>query len=227
MKKLVDKHINEFEKYYEYLVSENEKYNLTAIKTKDEAFIKHFEDSLALGNIFDLNGKKLLDVGSGAGFPAIPLKICYPELEVTIIEPTLKRVNFMKSVVTMLGLKGIDVICARAEDVVRDIDKSKDFIEMFDFVVARAVANLSVLLELLVQYAKVNGKIVAYKGDKGKEESLDASNALKLLSCKVEKIEEYSLRDDLGNRSLVVINKNKSTNNKYPRKYAEIKRKPL
>lgn len=225
MKKLVDKHLNEFEKYYEYLVSENEKYNLTAIKTKEEAFVKHFEDSLALGNIFDLNGKRVLDVGSGAGFPAIPLKICYPELKVTIIEPTLKRVNFMKSVVSMLNLKDIDVICARAEDIVRT--EAKEYVEKFDFVVARAVANLSVLLELLVKYAKVNGKIVAYKGDKGKEEASDAQNALKVLNCSVEKIEEYDLRDNLGSRSLVVINKNKSTNDKYPRKYAEIKRKPL
>jgi len=223
MMKLIETHKSEFEKYFNYLVEENNKYNLTAITTEEEAYIKHFEDSLALGNEFELSGKTLLDVGSGAGFPAIPLKICYPELDVTIIEPTQKRVNFMKNVISMLDLKGIEVICGRAEDIVRTNALS----EKFDFVVARAVANLSVLLELLVPYAKVNGKIVAYKGDKGKEEAEGAESALKTLSCKVSNIVEYCLRCDMGSRSLVIINKNKSTNGKYPRKYAEIKRKPL
>ncbi len=223
MNKLIETHKSEFEKYFNYLVEENNKYNLTAITTEEEAYIKHFEDSLALGKEFELSGKTLLDVGSGAGFPAIPLKICYPELNITIIEPTQKRVNFMKNVITMLDLKGIEVICGRAEDIVRTNDLS----EKFDFVVARAVANLSVLLELLVPYAKVNGKIVAYKGDKGKEEAEGAMSALKTLSCKVSNIVEYCLRCDMGSRSLVIINKNKSTNSKYPRKYAEIKRKPL
>lgn len=222
-KNLLDKHLNEFLEYYEYLVQENEKYNLTAITNKEEVFVKHFEDSVILGSYFDFESKTLLDVGSGAGFPGIPLKICYPNLKVTIIEPTLKRVNFMKEVIKRLNLKDIEVICGRAEDLAKDLNMR----EKFDYVSARAVANLSVLLELLTPFAKVNGKIVPLKGDKGNEEMIQASNALKELNCTGKEIIEYKLSNDLGNRTILVINKDKKTDKKYPRKYSEIKRKPL
>lgn len=230
MNKLINDHIQEFTIYYNYLVQENEKYNLTSITDKDEAFIKHFEDSISLGQYIDLSNKTLCDVGSGAGFPAIPLKICYPELKITIIEPTMKRVMFMKNVIELLELKDITVICGRGEDLAKDIN----YREKFDIVCARAVANLSQLIEILVGFVKVNGLICAYKGDKGNEEAIFASNAIKTLSCKLNRIEEYKLsinKDgedlEIGTHSLIMIEKNQKTNIKYPRRYAEIKKNPL
>lgn len=222
MNKKIKSKEKEFELYYDYLVSENEKYNLTAITDKNEVFIKHFEDSLAIDKLFDLDKEySLCDIGSGAGFPSIPLKICYPKLKVTIIEPTLKRVNFMKSLVNKLGLSDVTIINGRAEDL------AKQYSNQFDFVVARAVASLPILLELLVSYAKVNSYIVAYKGDKGEIDALNSKNALKVLSCEVEDIFSYELENELGKRTLIKILKKKETSEKYPRKYAEIKKKPL
>lgn len=221
MDKLIEKHLDKFNLYYEYLIKENEKYNLTAITDKEEVFIKHFADSLSLNKIIKLDNQKLLDVGSGAGFPAIPLKICYEDLEITIIEPTQKRVKFLNSVIELLNLKKIKVICSRAEE------KALEMEETFDIVSARAVANMSPLAELLVRYAKVGGYVVAYKGDKAKEEVANAKNALERLSLKVENIYHYELDNELGSRELVVLKKQKHTNNKYPRRYAEIKKYPL
>lgn len=220
--KLITQNYDKFYKYYEYLINENNKYNLTAITEKEDVFIKHFEDSISLGNIFNLETKvKLLDVGSGAGFPAIPLKICYPNLEVVIIEPTLKRVNFMKNVIEMLNLKGIEVICGRAEDLANIYE------EKFDLVCARAVASLSPLCELLTRYAKLNGFICAYKGFQAKDELSQCKNALNELNLKLNNIYEYDLRNDKGKRELIILKKEKRTNTKYPRRYAEIKKKPL
>lgn len=228
MTKKIQEHINEFNKYYEYLVEENSKYNLTSIVERDEAFIKHFEDSIALGKYIDLtNINTICDVGSGAGFPSIPLKICYPHLKVTIVEPTMKRVNFMRNVISLLNLKDIEVIPGRAEDI------SKEKSEMFDIVCARAVANMSQLLELLIGFCKVNGLVVAYKGDKGREETSQSQNAIKTLHCEVKDIIEYNLSnlpttgESAGTRTLVMFEKKKKTDKKYPRRYAEIKKNPL
>lgn len=224
----IQEHINEFNKYYEYLVEENKKYNLTSIVEREEAFIKHFEDSIALGEYLDLNSiSTLCDVGSGAGFPSIPLKICYPHLKVTIVEPTMKRVNFMRNVISLLDLKDIEVIPGRAEDISREKN------EMFDVVCARAVANMSQLLELLIGFCKVNGLVVAYKGDKGREETQTSQNAIKTLSCEVKDIIEYDLSkltttgESAGTRTLVILQKKNKTDKKYPRRYAEIKKNPL
>lgn len=220
--KLINENKEKFEIYFNYLVNENKKYNLTSITEEKEVYVKHFEDSVILGDYFDLTKEvSLCDIGSGAGFPAIPLKICYPNIKVTIVEPTSKRALFMKNLIEKLSLKDIEVVNARSEDIARDYTNN------FDFVCARAVAQLPTLLELLIRFTKVGGNVIAYKGDKGKEEVLMATNAMKILGCKLDKIIEYELKDNMGKRSLVVINKTKETSEKYPRKYQEIKRKPL
>ena len=209
--------IDAFEKYYKFLVEENNKYNLTSITDKDEVYIKHFLDSLSIENIIDLDNISLCDVGSGAGFPAIPLKIMYPNIKLTIIEPTLKRCNFLKQVVEMLNMKDIEIINDRAENI-------KDM--HFDVVCARAVSNLSILLELCIPLVKMNGYFISMKGSNYKEELDDASNALNALDAKVEDIYEYDL-EEYGKRVLLKIKKIKETKKIYPRMYSQIKKKPL
>ena len=210
-----------FLKYYEYLIEENQKYNLTSITEKDEAYIKHFIDSLEMEKIIDLNNVSLCDVGSGAGFPGVPLKIEHESIALTIIEPIGKRVNFLNNLVSLLDLKNVSVINARAEDY------GKENRSEFDIVCARAVSDTSILLELLAPLCKVGGKIILYKGEKGKEEIEKADNALKILNLKVDELYNYFLPKDMGKRMLIVITKTKEISNRYPRRYAEIKHKPL
>lgn len=219
---LIEENKNKFEIYCNFLIEENKKYNLTSITNPTEIMIKHFEDSIAMYNYINLeNVTTLCDVGSGAGFPAIPLKICFPHLKVTIIEPTLKRIKFLEMLIEKLELKNVTLINARAEDV------SKQFEEQFDICTARAVANTSILLELLVKMVKINGLLVLYKGEKGLEESNEAKNAANILDCKLVNVFSYNLRNEYGARSLLEYIKVKQTKDKYPRRYAEIKKKPL
>lgn len=210
-----------FAKYYDYLISENEKYNLTAITQKDDVYIKHFIDSISLNKAYDLNKEvSLCDVGSGAGFPGVPLKICYPNINVTLIEATSKRVNFLRNLTNLLNID-VNLINSRAEDC------ANFYREKFDVVVARAVANMPILLELLVAFVKINGYIVLYKGDKGIQELKESANALKILGCKCEDVVEYELPNNCGKRTLLKIKKISETNKRYPRRYAEINKKPL
>ena len=207
-----------FEKYYSFLVSENEKYNLTSITDKKEVYIKHFLDSISLENVVDLNeNTHLCDVGSGAGFPSIPLKIMYPNLKVTIIEPTLKRCNFLKQLVDMLGLKDVEIINDRAENI-------KDM--KFDVVTARAVSNLPMLLELCIPLTKLNGYFIALKGSNYKEELTISNHALSELNARVVNIYEYEMAE-YGIHSLIKVLKEKETKKIYPRQYSQIKKKPL
>lgn len=208
--------------YYNYLVEENKKYNLTSITEKEEAYIKHFEDSLAMDKTINLSGDiKVCDVGSGAGFPGIPLKIEHSNIDLTIIEPTKKRAEFLSNIVNILNLNNVHIYNERAEDY------GKKKRSEFDVVCARAVSETPILLELLAPLCKVGGRIILYKGEKGLEE-LDASKkALKELNLSVQNIYKYSLSKNMGNRVLVIITKDKEINNKYPRRYAEIKHKPL
>lgn len=207
-----------FEKYYSFLVSENEKYNLTSITEKNEVYIKHFLDSISLENVVDLNENiHLCDVGSGAGFPSIPLKIMYPNLKVTIIEPTLKRCNFLKQLVDILGLKDVEIINDRAENI-------KDM--KFDVVTARAVSNLPMLLELCIPLTKLNGYFIALKGSNYKEELTISNHALSELNARVVNIYEYEMAE-YGIHSLIKVLKEKETKKIYPRQYSQIKKKPL
>lgn len=218
---LIEMNKEKFDIYFKFLVEENQKYNLTAITDEKEVYIKHFSDSLLMEKVIDLNKDiKICDVGSGAGFPGIPLKICYPNIDLTIIEPTKKRVNFLEMLCKKLDIN-VTIINARAEDSANDLE------EKFDIVTARAVANTNILLELLVKICKIKGKIILYKGDKALDEIDEAKKALNLLSLNVESIKTFELEENHGIRNLVVINKNKKTSEKYPRRYAEILRKPL
>lgn len=210
-----------FNIYYDFLISENQKYNLTSITDKEEAYIKHFYDSIQLEKTVDLNSiVTLCDVGSGAGFPSIPLKILYPHLHITIIEPTLKRCNFLKQLVEKLDLNNVVIINDRAENM-------KDLRESFDIVCARAVAPLPILLELCIPLVKIKGKFISLKGPTFHEELLKCSNAIKQLDIKVNSIYEYELLKNYGKHSIIIFNKEKNTNIKYPRKYTIIKNKPL
>ena len=210
-----------FNQYFDFLIAENKKYNLTAITSKEEVYIKHFYDSLALSTAIDLNNvSTLCDVGSGAGFPSIPLKIIYPSLSVTIIEPTLKRCNFLKQLVELLDLKDVTIINDRAENMIK-------YREYFDIVCARAVANLQVLSELCIPLVKVNGLFIAMKGITYLEELEKSRNALNKLDSSLIKLQEYDLPNDYGHHAIIVIKKNKETNSKYPRNYSIIKKKPL
>lgn len=219
--KLTSLQEEKFKLYYDFLVEENKKYNLTAITELDEVYIKHFYDSTMMMKFVDLEGKSLCDIGSGAGFPSIPLKIIIPSLRVTIIEPTLKRVNFLKELIKRLELDNVEIICARAEDII------SDYRESFDIVTARAVSNLRMLLELTIPFVRVGGSLVSYKGVSYNEEIIESKKALQKLNSEVIYIHKYNLLNEMGKRYLIEIKKNEKTNSKYPRRFAEIKNKPL
>ena len=206
-----------FEKYYEILSFYNEKFNITAITEKNEVYLKHFVDSL-IGAKF-ITGD-FLDVGSGGGFPAIPIKILKPELKATLLEATGKKCEFLREVVKELELKNTEVIYGRAEELAHD----KFYREKFEFCTARAVAALPILTEYCLPFVKSGGKFVAYKGD-AEQEIIDAENAVKILGGKIEKVEKIDLSGNL--RTIIVINKENKTPLEYPRANAKIRKKPL
>ncbi|MDY0063573.1 MAG: 16S rRNA (guanine(527)-N(7))-methyltransferase RsmG [Bacilli bacterium] len=214
--------MNLFDQYYEFLIAENEKYNLTSITNCEEVKIKHFEDSLAVQKAVDLSKvETLCDIGSGAGFPGIPLKIIHPDLKVTIIEPSKKRCTFLNNLVLLLKLKDVIIINDRAEDWIKKNKVS------FDVVVARAVSQLCILSELCLPYVKVGGLFIAMKGDHYQEEVEEGQWAIKTLGGKLIDIILYDLSMDYGKRSLIVIRKDHHTDVKYPRPFHQIKNKPL
>ena len=211
----------QFELYYEILSEESQKYNLTSITSKDDVYLKHFYDSILLVKQIDITNKSIVDIGSGAGFPGIPLKIVSPTTKITLVEPTTKRANFLQMVIDKLGLKDIEVINDRAENIINSHR------EKYDFATARAVAPLNILLELLTPFVKVNGNIIALKGSSYQEELDICNKAFKELDIKVNNIYQEELPNNQGLRPIIVINKTKKTNPKYPRAYAQIKKKPL
>lgn len=212
--------LDKLEKYYNLLVEWNEKINLTAITEKKDVYLKHFYDSLTLSTIIDLNDQTLCDVGTGAGFPAVVLKIFYPSLKITLIDALEKRIKFLEEVIKELDLQEIICIHARAEEYgIKNREK-------YDIVTARAVANMQVLLELLSPLAKINGKIILLKGN-AREEIEKSTNALKLLNLEVENIKIFELPVEKSTRTIISIKKIKETNKKYPRRYNMIKAKPL
>ena len=218
---LIEKNKEKFELYYNFLAEENKKYNLTAITEKEAVYEKHFNDSLAIKDCIDISKVvKICDVGSGAGFPGIPLKICFPNIDLTIIEPTQKKVKFLQMLCEKLHID-VNIINARVEDV------SSEYEEKFDIVTARAVASTNVLLELVTKICKVKGKVVLYKGDKAIEELEEAKNAVKLLSLKLDSVNRFELNNEYGTRNIIIFSKEEKTNPKYPRRYAEIVKRPL
>lgn len=209
----------QFHQYALLLQEWNKKMNLTAIDDLDGIYEKHFLDSI-LPSLHVLIQGSLCDVGAGAGFPGIPLKIVFPDLSLTIVEPLGKRVTFLKEVVRVLELEGVTIYNVRSED------HAQEFRETYDIVTARAVANLNMLSELCIPLVKENGYFLAMKGDKGMIEMENAAGAVKLLGCELEKVDEQQLVDG-SKRINLLYRKMKSTPKKYPRKFALIKKSPL
>ena len=221
---LSDQQKEQFERYFELLVEWNEKINLTAITDKEEVYLKHFYDSIApiLQGLILNENIKLLDIGAGAGFPSLPMKILYPQLDVTIIDSLNKRINFLQLLAQELDLDDVHFYHGRAEDLAQD----KNFRAQYDFVTARAVARMQVLSELTIPYLKVGGKLLALKASNAPEELLEAKNALNLLFSKVEDNLSYVLPNG-DPRYITVVEKKKETPNKYPRKAGMPNKRPL
>ena len=221
---LSSKQLEQFEMFYKMLIETNKSMNLTAITDEDEVIEKHFIDSLSCRRVVDMDRiKKCIDVGTGAGFPGIPLKIVYPEIEFVLVDSLNKRVKFLKEVKEALGLDGLEAIHGRAEDLARD----KELRAAFDLCVSRAVANLSVLSEYCIPFVRTNGYFVSYKGKKGSEEISNAQNCMNVLGWKIEKVEEFHLEEDEAERLLIKIKKCKGTPKLYPRKAGTPSKSPL
>lgn len=218
---LSDRQLQQFADYYEILVEWNEKMNLTAITDKESVYLKHFYDSLTIAFDFDFSNQKIVDVGAGAGFPSIPLKIVYPNLDVTIVDSLTKRITFLKALFAQLGLTKVNAISARGEDY------AKDHREDADVVMARAVARLNVLDELCLPLVKVGGHFLALKGRQVQEEITEARQGIKKLGGNIEQVSEFTLADHEDLRGNIVIKKIAKTPAKYPRQYGQIKKKPL
>jgi len=214
--------LQKFFTYYNLLVTENEKINLTSITEMEDVYIKHFYDSLLLTKEVDMEKTKtMIDIGTGAGFPGIPIKIMYPHLLLTLVEPTTKRCVFLQKVIDLLELKDVKIINDRAENY---ITKQR---EIFDLATARAVSALNILSEIVIPFVKRDGIFIAMKGSNYQEEVENATKAIKTLGGKIEKITHYELPKEKGTRVFLTIKKVKNTPNVYPRQYAKIKKQPL
>lgn len=214
--------LDKFELYYNKLIEVNSYMNLTAIVEHDEVYNKHFLDSLSIVKALDLSKEfTLCDVGSGAGFPSIPLAIVSNNAKVTIIDALNKRINFLNDLIKYIKLDNVSVYHKRAEDYAKE--KREDF----DIVTARAVARLNILAELCLPLVKLNGYFVAMKGTVASEEINEACNAIGILGGKIVDRIKFELPDSAGEREIIVIKKVKATPAKYPRAFAKIKEKPL
>ena len=221
---LTEKQIEQFLIYYEMLVEWNEFMNLTAITEYNEVMKKHFIDSISLIKAYDVTkSAKVIDVGTGAGFPGLALKIAYPNLQVTLLDSLNKRIQFLNEVIDKLQLDGVETIHGRAEDFA----KAGKLRETFDLCVSRAVANLSTLSEYCLPFVKVGGQFISYKSEKITEEMSAADNAIKLLGGKVKDQVEFTLPESDIYRNLFVIEKVKETPKKFPRKAGLPSKEPL
>lgn len=221
---LNEKQVKQFIKFYEMLVEWNKVMNLTGITEYDEVVEKHFVDSLSIVNVVDMNDiHKVIDIGTGAGFPGIPLKIAFPHLEITLLDSLNKRIKFLNAVIDELGLDNIHTIHGRAEDFA----KQENYREKYDLCVSRAVANLSTLSEYCLPYVAVDGMFVPYKSGDIEEELNNSKKAIQILGGKIENTFKFELPGtDIG-RSLVKIKKVKNTAKKYPRKAGLPSKEPL
>ena len=220
---LDDKAIFRFEKYMRLVLEWNEKINLTSITDENEFIIKHFYDSLTLLRTLDIKeGAKIIDIGTGAGFPGVPLKIARPDIELTLLDSLNKRLVFLEENVLPALEISAEIIHGRAEEV----SEQSEYREIFDFAVSRAVANLASLSEYCIPFVKIDGVFAPMKGPESSEEIKQAANAIKVLGGKVDMVENLTLPDGSG-RSIVVIDKIKHTPDKYPRRGIKISKNPL
>ena len=222
--KLSNGQVDQFNRYYELLVKKNEVMNLTAITDYHEVCLKHFADSISLSQYYDMSCvDSLIDVGTGAGFPGIPLKILFPHLNVTLLDSLNKRLLFLEDVIDELDLDNIKTVHSRAEEAGR----MKNLRENYDLCVSRAVANLSTLSEYCLPLVKVGGNFISYKAGEVEDEINSAKHAIKKLGGKIKSVEEFSLPDSDISRSFVIIEKVNETSNLYPRKPGTPNKKPL
>ena len=218
---ITDNQLNLLEQYYDMLIFWNNKINLTTIVDKEDVYLKHFYDSLTVVKVIDLNNvHSLCDVGTGAGFPGIVLKILFPKLKITLIDSLNKRINFLNEVIAKLGLTDITTIHIRVEEYGL-VNREK-----YDLVIARAVAPLNILLEYCIPLAKINGYFIAMKANVN-EEIEASSNALQKLNSKIETSICFTLPFEQSNRTIIKIRKLLKTDRKFPRKYSDIKKRPL
>lgn len=220
---LTDEQISQFDKYYRMLIHWNEKINLTAVTEKEEVYLKHFYDSLTPLFYTEIpEGTRLCDVGAGAGFPSIPMKIVRPDIKVTIVDSLNKRINFLNELTAELSLGDMHLVHDRAENFGRHTAR-----HMFDMVTARAVANLNTLLELCLPLVRTGGKFIVLKGRRGLEELEDSTFALDLLGGKILKTHQFTLPEEDSERYILDIEKVHKTPKKYPRKPGTPNKSPL
>jgi len=216
--------MDQFETYFQELVSWNEKMNLTGITERDQVYIKHFYDSITLSFYIPMNEvQSLADIGSGAGFPGIPLKICFPHLKLTIIDSLNKRIHFLQNVVDKLGLSEVELLHGRAED----LGRKEGLRDSFDLVTARAVARMAVLNEFCLPFVKAGGKFAAMKGSDPEEEVLEAKRSLSELKGKLESSHHFELPMENSDRHIIIVSKTAPTPKKYPRKAGTPLKQPI
>lgn len=222
---LSDKQVSQFIKFYEMLVEKNKVMNLTAITEYEDVIVKHFADSLLASKVINLkNIESIIDVGTGAGFPGIPIKIVYPEIKITLLDSLKKRINFLEDVIKELNLENIECIHGRAEDY----GHNPKYREKYELCVSRAVANLSTLSEYCLPFIKVRGKFVSYKAANIENELNNATGAIKKLSGKIISTDTVKLpNSEEIERNFIIIDKIDKLNNKYPRKSGMPSKEPL